>query len=111
MTPVSLMPPIDYCPSCEGRRAENQAIDVAKSRADQAERNDLKAPSPDASAPSPGAVETAPAGGAVSPLIAPDLAVLAMQAGSETEPAVALPAAGDGAAALRLRMAEAYRGA
>jgi hypothetical protein len=111
MTPVSLMPPVDYCPSCEGQKAERNAIDIARNEVRQA---DLKADKQAAmEAPQPGAApaqeQTAPVGGAVAPLISPDLAVQAMLAKPETGAANTQDDSGE-AAAVRLRAAEAYRG-
>ena len=37
MTAISLMPPVAYCPSCEGQKAEDRALQIAASRADKAE--------------------------------------------------------------------------
>lgn len=113
MTPVSLMPPVDYCPSCEGRKAESKAFDIGETRAQQAE---LQAAGDPVATPAPGApppVEAVaeatgddrskPVASAVQTLLAPDLAVQA----SLARPAIE---AGNGEAeALRLRGAEAYR--
>jgi len=87
MTPVSMMPPVDYCPSCEGKKAEARAIDIAQDRLQQA---DLKAEQQTAEhAPSPGepsaAAGTTPVSGAVTPLVSPDLAVQAMLAKPEID--------------------------
>ncbi|MEM8950046.1 MAG: hypothetical protein AAGA21_04725 [Pseudomonadota bacterium] len=112
MTPISMMPPVDYCPSCEGRKDENKALDIGEARVRQAELQSeidqtsaaaegtqtSEIASPVAAGEGPATINTA-----VQPLLAPDLAVQATfarpfnEAGnSETE-------------ALRLRAAEAYR--
>ncbi len=113
MTPVSLMPPVDYCPSCEGRKAESKAFDIGETRAQQAELqaagDPLTTPTPGAPPPVEPAAEalggdrSKPAAGAVQTLLAPDLAVQA----SLARPAI--EASGSEAEALRLRAAEAYR--
>lgn len=112
MTPVSLMPPVDYCPSCEGRQAESKAFEIGESRAQRTELQSAGEPSADPSPGAPPAVEaTARAGGneapqsgsgPVQPLLAPDLAVQALLARPEIGPT------GTDEAALRLRGAEAY---
>ena len=111
MTPISLMPPVDYCPSCEGKKAESQAHDIGAARAQQIELQAADA------APSPGAVPaetgnpaavqgaTKPVEGATPSLLASDLAVQALLARPETD------GAGTEDAALRLRGAQAYAGA
>lgn len=110
MTPISLMPPVDYCPSCEGKKAESQAQDIGAARAQQIELQAADA------APSPGALPAEPTNpvaaegaakpvdGAAQPLLAPDLAVQALLARPETD------ATGTEDAALRLRSAQAYAG-
>ena len=110
MTPVSLMPPVDYCPSCEGRKAEANALDIAKA---SAERADLKAEQQTTEiSPSPGAVGpetgTPSVTGVASPLVSPALAVQAMLDAPETN--ASFPQNGE-AAALRLQAAEAYQAA
>lgn len=111
MTPISLIPPVDYCPSCEGRRAEAQAEDIGAARARQAElKSEDAAPAvaPPGASPTDaagGSGETAarkPVDGAVQPLLAGDLVVQASVAASE------IGAAGGEDAALRLRGAQAY---
>lgn len=112
MTPVSMMPPVDYCPSCEGRKDESKARDIGEARARQAElRSEADPTATPAAGAEPPTVE-APAGAgerpktvatAVQPLLAPDLAVQASFARPFNE-------AGNGETeALRLRAAEAYR--
>lgn len=113
MTPVSLMPPVDYCPSCEGRKAESKAFDIGATRAQQAELqaadDPTTTPAPGAPPPVESAAETAgndrskPVASAVQTLLAPDLAVQA----SLARPAI--DAGGGEAEALRLRAAEAYQ--
>lgn len=113
MTPVSLMPPVDYCPSCEGRKAESKAFDIGDARAQQAELqasgDPVATPVPGAPPPAEAAAEAAgddrskPVATAVQPLLASDLALQASFARPFNE-------AGSGEAeALRLRAAEAYR--
>jgi hypothetical protein len=105
MTPVSLMPPIDHCPSCEGRKAERLAVEIGEARARQAELR--------ATAEAPGAVPAdagssaasgrpEPVTGAVPSLLAPDLAIQATLARPPID------AAGGADAGLRLRSAMAY---
>ena len=123
MTPVSLMPPVDYCPSCEGKKAESKAAQIGESRARQAElqsaTDPLAAPSPgslpplEAGAPIAGGDEPKPVSSAVQSLLAPDLAVQASLAGSSVQ-ASNIQVGGDGAGsseaeALRLRAAAAYQ--
>lgn len=113
MTPISLMPPVDYCPSCEGQKAERAAEQIGDARAEQAEFQNAADPASSAApgAPTPGGGPAGvsgestprPATGTVPSLLAPDLAVQASLAGSGIEK-------GDGAAdALRLRAAQAYQ--
>lgn len=91
MVDVSLMPPVDYCASCEGRKAESRALDIASAR----ERKALEsAQSVGNEGLSPGALpsisavnnEAASVSTITKPLIAPDLAVQASLAGSEIPP-------------------------
>lgn len=104
------MPPVDYCPSCEGRKAERLAQQVGAARAEQADLQAAAEPAtPAPGAPSPideGAQATAngtePVKGTVQTLLAPDLAVQALLAGSS------IGEAGTDEAALRLRGIEAY---
>ncbi|MEZ5931534.1 MAG: hypothetical protein R3F54_06210 [Alphaproteobacteria bacterium] len=109
MTPLSLMPPIDYCSSCEGRKAERQAVDIGEARARKAESKaaaDAQAPPPGAmpaeagNAATPGQPE--PVTGSVPSLLAPDLAVQAALGRPSID------ATGGEDAALRLRTARAY---
>ncbi|MGI9416940.1 MAG: hypothetical protein ACR2RA_03770 [Geminicoccaceae bacterium] len=118
MTPVSLMPPVDYCPSCEGRKAEGKAFELGEARAKQAELQSAAGPAAGPSPGAPSAIEAAgrsvanevaqPVPGAVQPLLAPDLAVQA----SLARPAIDAANSGVGngeAAALRLRSTQAYQ--
>lgn len=121
MTPVSLMPPVDYCPSCEGRKDEQQAFDIGQARARQDEVQAVAeagassaagatsgvGASIDSLASGTGAETGAqPVGGVVQTLLAPDLAVQA----SLARPGI--DAASDAITnELRLRGAEAYRSA
>lgn len=114
MTPVSLMPPVDCCPSYEGQKAESKAFDIGETRAQQAE---LQAAGDPSATPAPGAPPPAeavaktvsddlskkPVASAVQTLLAPDLAVQA----SLARPAV--EAGNSDAETLRLRAAEAYQ--
>ncbi|MGI9485589.1 MAG: hypothetical protein ACR2RF_06860 [Geminicoccaceae bacterium] len=113
MTPVSLMPPVDYCPSCEGRKAESKAFDIGETRAQQAELQAADDPTATSAPGAPPPVDSAaeavgddrsrPVASAVQTLLAPDLAVHA----SLARPAIE---AGSGEAeALRLRATEAYQ--
>lgn len=111
MTPISLMPPVDYCPSCEGRKAENLAQQVGAARAEQTDQGaaadptapSVGAPPPiDAGAQTPAGNEARPINGTVQTLLAPDLAVQALQAQSQ------IGETGSDEAALRLRGADAY---
>ena len=123
MTPVSLMPPVDYCPSCEGRNAESKALQIGQARARQAE---LQSATDPAAAQPPGsqtplAAEAPIAGGggatsvssAVQSQLAPDLAVQASLAGSSLQAGNGQNGGGGSglgeAEALRLRAAQAYQ--
>ncbi len=113
MTPISLMPPLDYCPSCEGRKAEAQALQVGEARAERAASELGLDPGATAAPAAPPALEAGavagrndgakPVAGAIPPLLAPDLAVQASLAGSGIDQ-------GGGAEALRLLSTVAYRG-
>lgn len=121
MTPISLMPPVDYCPSCEGRKAESQAVQVGEARARRAEfqaATETEAASAAGAVPAEasfGAAETdraKPVATAVQSLLAPDLAVQAALARPSID---ASGGAGHGhghgdagAEALRLRAAQTY---
>ena len=108
MVAVSLMPPVDYCTSCEGRRATDKARDVASAR--EAEiAGGLRGR--DADKLSPGALPalgtedsgTKPVDPAARPLLSPDLVVQASLAKTESS------AVDDGAnPALRLQAFQAY---
>jgi len=109
MTPVSLMPPVDYCPSCEGRKAESQAHQVGEARAQQIELQSadaaeaIQASDPVTSASQAGeAGNSQPVDNAAQPLLAPDLAVQALL----SRPAVDAASGDD--PAVRLRAAQAY---
>lgn|GEM_PF-3841872 len=105
------MPPVDYCPSCEGKKAESHAQQVGQARAQQIE---LQSTADAAPTPTPGpqpAEQTGqtsagdsakPVDSAVQPLLASDLAVQATLARPEVD------AASGQDAALRLRGAQAY---
>ena len=111
------MPPVDYCPSCEGKKAESQALDIAKATAQRVDQEaDLQAAE---NSPSPGATgtgfETSSLSGITTPLLSPTLAVQATlnlssaETGDNAPPNASSRRSGD-AAALRLQAAEAYRG-
>ena len=110
MVALSLMPPVDYCASCEGRKAEGKARDIAMAREasalDAARSDQLSSPSPGAPASPPsGSPGTQPVSTASHPLLAADLVVQASLAGTEvtsTEP-------GDNPA-MRLQAIKAYGG-
>lgn len=110
MTPISLMPPVASCSSCEGQKAQDQALQVGEARAKQIElRSEVDAATPSApGAQAGGAVpadeRTKPLNGAVPALLSLDLAVQA----SLARPSIAAP--GDEADALRLRSRQAYGG-
>jgi len=105
MNAVSLMPPVDYCPSCEGRKAEDLAVQIGEGRAQQIEQQATLDTSADrqntvVQASDPGS--TQPVSGASHALLAPDLVVQATLAQSSTSDT-------EGAAeAQRLRAAAAY---
>jgi hypothetical protein len=105
MTAISLMPPVDYCPSCAGRKAQDQAADIGESRARKVEQHasleaSIQRQSDVAPAAEPGG--TPPVSGASQTLLAPDLVVQATLAQSSIE-------TGRGEIeAQRLRAAEAY---
>jgi hypothetical protein len=105
MTAISLMPPVDYCPSCEGRKAEDLAVQIGEARAQQVEQQAsletsaerqsaaVEPSQPDSSAPVSSVSQT---------LLSPDSAVQAMLAQSSIE-------TGQGEIeAQRLRAAAAY---
>lgn len=108
MVAVSLMPPVDYCASCEGRRATDKARQVASAREAEIAENQGIA---DGTSFSSGAL---PAGNAEDlkpkpvdsvsrPLLSPDLVV---QASTATEQSNAID---DGAnPSLRLQAFQAY---
>lgn len=115
MTPISLMPPVDSCSSCEGRKAELRAQQIGDLRAQKAELKSESTATALNSAKSPsGAPLTEAAGrsdepisllsvaGATKPLLAPELAVQVALARPETE-----TGAGD-AETRRLRGAQSY---
>jgi hypothetical protein len=85
------MPPVDYCASCEGQKAESRARAIASDRelpAFDVARTDLKDP-PASGAPPPVAgpeAKTRPVGGSAPHLLAPDLAVLASLAQAQSSP-------------------------
>ena len=122
MTPVSLMPPVDYCPSCEGRKDEAKAIQIGEARARQEELRSadgaFSAAGSEAT-PAPGALPAegpsqATTGDAAKPvatvvqtLLAPDLAVQAALARPAIDAASTEAGAGQNEA-LRLRAAQAY---
>lgn len=108
MVSVSLMPPVDYCASCEGKKAESQARDVAFSRAaeatDQASRPDFEAQPPPGALPSRrDEAQTKPVDTVARPLLSPDLAVQASLANVDT-----LPTAPGDNPMLRLQAFQAY---
>ena len=108
MVDVSLMPPVDYCASCEGKRAEDRARDIAITReakafeaSRQTNNNEL---SPGA-LPSIAAVqnEIQQVDPVARPLLSPSLAVQASLAGGESN------AASNGSdATARLLASQAY---
>jgi hypothetical protein len=104
MTAISLMPPVDYCPSCEGQKAQDQAADIGAARAQQVEQKaSLEASIQQTDvAPTTGASGDAQMSSASRPLLAPDLVVQATLAQSSIE-----TSQGE-IEAQRLRAAEAY---
>lgn len=111
MVSISLMPPVDYCPSCEGRKADNNARQIARTREQQADPT-AGAAGADATlapgAPPPIAAEeriSKPVASTTPSLLAPDLAVQASLAKTEaTAPNTDNPAQ-------RLQALQAYRSA
>lgn len=89
MVDVSLMPPVDYCASCEGKRAEDRARDIAITREAKAfeasQQTENKGLSPGA-LPPVAAVQndTPPVDAIARPLLSPSLAVQASLAGGES---------------------------
>lgn len=108
MVAVSLMPPVDQCASCEGKRAESRARDVAQAReavaTDQLGQNETIQPSPGAlPPPSVNDVETKPVDTVARPLLSPDLTVQASLGNAQSS------ATDEGAnPALRLQAFHAY---
>lgn len=108
MVAVSLMPPVDYCASCEGKKAETKARDVASARETEAfetqRTNDNAQPSPGSLPPiATDDAKTKPIDTVARPLLSPDLAVQASLASAEGGPV------DEGAnPALRLQAFQAY---
>lgn len=108
MVAVSLMPPVDQCASCEGKRAASKARDIGAAREaealDKQGQAEAAQPSP-GSLPPPGADDAAtkPVDTVARPLLSPNLAVQASHGTSE------ISQSHDGAnPALRLQAAQAY---
>ncbi len=68
MVALSLMPPVDYCASCEGKKAESKARDVATAREAEAFAAAFEAPG--------GNPKAQPALGALPPVAADDTKVI-----------------------------------
>lgn len=106
MTPISLMPPVDYCPSCEGQKAQDHAAQIGEARAKQVElKSDIDAartPPADDAGQAIEVDKAKPVSSAVQPLLSADLVVQASLAQPQIE------AGGGSEEALRLRAAQAY---
>lgn len=106
MVSISLMPPVDYCPSCEGRKAGDNARQIARTREQQADPTAGAGATLAPDAPPPIAAEESiskPVASTTPSLLAPDLAVQASLAKAETT----APNADN--PALRLQALQAYR--
>ena len=107
MTAISLLPPVDYCPSCEGRKAQDKAADIGEARAQKVEQQATLEASIQQQRDAVPVTEPGgptPASGASHNLLAPDLVVQVALAQSSIE-------TGQGEnEAQRLRAAEAYGG-
>ena len=91
MVALSLMPPVDYCASCEGQKAEVNARAIANAREAEAsatrEATKSDSLSPGALPPITDAKTNAkPVDTVARPLLSPDLAVQASLAKAESSP-------------------------
>ena len=108
MVAVSLMPPVDYCASCDGKKAEGKALDVARTR--EAEGFESRR-TDDSNQVSPGALppiaeldaKVQPVDTVARPLLSADLAVQASLAQSEIAPTDQ-----EDSSTLRLQAIQAY---
>jgi hypothetical protein len=113
MVAVSLMPPVDQCASCEGRKAALKARDIATDResaAFETARQGLNAePSPGALPPIAEDMQAATrVNPATRPLLAPDLALQASEVQTSIVQTTSDPAAPGDNPALRLQAFQAY---
>ncbi len=99
------MPPVDYCPSCEGQKDQDQAADIGAARAQKVEQQaslEASIQRQSDAVPAAESSSTAQVSSASQALLSPDLVVQATLAQSSIE-------TGQGEIeAQRLRATEAY---